>query len=312
MINNKNKNNNKRRYQQGMTLIELMISMMVGLFLLAGLATIFISTKNSERTRNAVSEMDANASFVFEVMRNSITHAGYISIDPVIQGVSGFHTSGKVEAAVCRDNDPREIDNTRLSIGVTKDLGYKDIITVISLADNPCRDGDLSCPNQDDVNPQALVYSDCTGGGVARDAHVVACSTDPLLGMTERSEAKIYSSFRLIRNISSSEDRTLYCDGSRGGTQPIADNVEAIQYLYGVRGANDNIEFQRANLVSSWDSVRSVQVALLMRSSEDNILKADSDKTFYSLLDKKVNIISSDLRRLFRVYTTTINLENMN
>jgi len=162
------------------------------------------------------------------------------------------------------------------------------------------------------VDPQALVYTDCTGGGITRDAHVVACSTDPIVGMKERSEAKIYSSFRLIRNISSDEDRTLYCDGSRGGTQPIASDVEAIQYLYGVQGDNNAIEYQNANSVANWGAVRSVQVALLMRSSEDHILKSDSDKTFYSLLDQKVDIASSDLRRLFRVYTTTINLENMN
>jgi len=86
--------------QKGLSLIELMISLVVGLFLIAGLITSFITTKNSDRTRNAVSEMDANASFIFETMRKSISHAGYVSIDPVIQGVSGFHTSGDVEAAV--------------------------------------------------------------------------------------------------------------------------------------------------------------------------------------------------------------------
>jgi len=309
---NKNKIMNKQYFQQGMSLIELMISMVVGIFLLAGLATSFIATKNSEKTRNAVSEMDANASFIFEIMRNTISHAGYVSIDPVLQGVSGFHTSGAIEPAVCRDNNSREDASTRSSIGITKDLGAKDIITVISLADNPCQDGDTSCPNENDVNPQALVYSDCTGGGMTRDEHVVACSTDPILGMKERSEARIYSSFRLLRNTSSDDDRTLYCDGSRGGTQPIASDVEAIQYLYGVRGNNDAVEFQRANSVTNWDDVTSVQVALLMRSSQDNILKADSDKTFYSLLDERVAISNADLRRLFRVYTTTINLENMN
>ncbi len=315
MMNTVNKKNNYRRHQQGLSLIELMISMVVGLFLLVGLVTSFIGTKDNDRTRNAVSEMDANAGLIFDVMRKTITHAGYVSIDPVIRPTPGFYTENDVpiQPETCRNGSLREAGNIRMD--PTSDIANRDTITVISLADNPCRDGLASCPNEANVNPDALVYYDCSGGGMTRGADVVACSTDNTVGMPNRIEAKIYSSFRLLLNDASDDDRTLYCDGNRGGTQPIASNVEAVQYLYGVREANNSVIFKNADSVrddNDWEKVRSVQVALLMRSSQDFILDEYSSKTFYSLLDTRVDIDSSDLKRLFRVYTTTINLENMN
>ncbi len=319
MMKNVNKNNSYKRHQQGLSLIELMISMVIGLFLLVGLVTSFIGTKDNDKTRNAISNMDASANLIFDVMRKTISHAGYVSIDPVIRPTPGFHAigDGAVVAQTCRNGSQRETALRRAAITPTSDIGNGDTITVISLADNPCRDGLASCPNEANVNPDAFVYYDCTGDGIARTrtADVVACSTDSTVGMIDRIEAKIYSSFRLsLTNSGVNEERTLYCDGNRGGTEAIASNVEAVQYLYGVQEANNSVTFKNAGAVSNdndWEKVRSVQVALLMRS-EQNILKKDSTKTFYSLLDTKVDIVAADRKRLFRVYTNTINLENMN
>ncbi|MEH6457230.1 MAG: PilW family protein [Cocleimonas sp.] len=307
---------NKKRHQRGLSLIELMISMVVGLFLLAGVVTNFIGTKDTDRTRLAVSEMDATSNFIFDTMRKAITHAGYVSVDPIIQAVPGFYTerdATPLPNQTCGNGSQRDLTNMRMDR--TRDLANRDTLTVISLADNPCRDGLSSCSNDADVDPEALVYYDCAGGGTNRDADDVACSTDLNVGMPERAQARIYSSFRLLINAGSPNDRTLYCDGNRGGTQPLAENVEAVQYLYGVREANNSVTFKNADQVSTdndWEKVRSVQVALLMRSSDANLLKKDSDKIFYSLLDKKVDIDASDRRHLFRVYTTTINIENLN
>jgi len=308
--------NKIKNYQKGLSLIELMISTVVGLFLLAGVVTNFVMTKDNDRTRIAVSAMDDTSSLIFDVMRKAITHAGYVSVDPILQAVPGFYTELDVSPLpnqTCGNGNQRDLINMRMDR--TRDLANRDTLTVISLADNPCRDGSLSCPNDVNADPEALVYYDCAGGGMLRDLDDVACSTDPNVGMPERAQARIYSSFRLMLNTGSVDDRTLYCDGNRGGTQPLANNVEAVQYLYGVREPDNSVTYKRADVVSAdndWEKVRSVQVALLLRSDEQNLLKENSSKTFYSLLDKKVDIDASDLKRLFRVYTTTINIENLN
>jgi len=305
-------------HQSGLSLVELMISMVVGLFLLAGVVTNFISTTDTDRTRQAVSEMDANASAAFNLLRPVISHAGYPSIENV-RLEKPFYTviDGTVENSTCRDGS-NKITWTDTINQPTKDLANRDQLTVISLADNPCKAGLASCANAADRNPAALVFTDCTGGGADLDSgnsRVVSCSTDPVKGMQDPTKAKIYNTFTLLRNNSSDDDRVLSCQGSRGGKQPMVDNVEAIQYLYGVTDDTGNTYYRSANQVESegqWGMVSSVQVGLLMRSSEQYLLKKPSTKNAYNLLKRKVDIADRDLRRLFRVYTTTINLENLN
>ncbi len=303
--------------QAGMSLIELMISMVVGLFLLAGVVTNFISTKGADVKRDAVSEMDANATAAFNILRQTISHAGYRSIEnALLEDDLAFYTENKVAAnATCRNGSQRDLWSVPANRR-TRDSATKDFLTVISLADNPCLAGSASCPpGSGNENPAALVYTDCTGGGANRDARTVACSTDPDVGMNNPTDAKIYSSFWLVKNASSSENRTLYCAGSRSEPQPIVENVESIQYLYGIKNEAGSTTYRRANQITNdgqWPMVSSVQVGLLMRSSRQNVLDQPSTKTRYNLLKQNVDISSADLRRLFRVYTTTINLENKN
>ena len=130
--------------------------------------------------------------------------------------------------------------------------------------------------------------------------------------MPNPSDAKIYNSFWLTKNTSSANDRTLYCGGSRSNPMPIVNDVESIQYLYGLMNDAGSITFRKANQLSDleWPMVVSVQVGLLMRSSHQYVLGSDSSKTRYNILNQNVSIAQADRRRLFRVYTTTINIRN--
>lgn len=306
--------------QSGLTLVELMISMVVGLFLLAGVVTNFLSTSKADTKRVAISEMDSNAAAAFQFLRKSISHAGYPSLENTPMespfyitrelSTKDFEESSTCLTGVARDKFPIRPNRT------TRDGTGKDFLTVVSLADNPCLPGKTRCDGPSrvaDINPAALVFTDCNGGGAQRNAHSVACSTDPNLGMPDSRDARIYSSFWLKKNISSDEDRTLYCDGSRGGSQPIINDVESIQYLYGVRDAEGQTNYRTAKQVTvadQWGIVASVQVGLLMRSSQQYVLDTVATKTRYNLLKTNIDIHARDSRRLFRVYTTTINLEN--
>ena len=173
---------------------------------------------------------------------------------------------------------------------------------IVSLADNPS-------------DSDSLVYYDCTGGGMTMNAHDIACSVD---NMPNKKDAKIFSNFR-INNRGRPAVPTLFCDGSRGGGQPIADNVYAIQYLYGVTRNPQDPAIARTiyknadavELADEWRLVNSVQIALLMRSEEQYVLD-QAGKASYKLLDRTINITPDQRRRLYRIYSTTVNLENMN
>ncbi len=312
--------------QIGYSLIELMIASTLGLFILGGVMTSFLGTKDSEKMRSAVSEMDASARTAIEMLRRNISLAGYSSMRNIQDFNKPFysaidetdtHTKGTTDRSCGGGinmydggDAPTTSQYTVDSGGADPNDGRGDVITTVYLADNPCTSGSANCPTTN-INPDAMVYTDCTGGGALRNALTVSCSTDETAGMPNFSvHAKIYSTYYLGGG---ANDRTLYCRGSRGGTQPMVENVEYLQFLYGVTRANGTTEYLRANTVETnneWSYVTSVRVGLLMRSDSDSVLKKASTKTNYILLDRNVSV--SDMHRLYRAYTTTINLPNRN
>jgi type IV pilus assembly protein PilW len=69
-----NYNNNK---QKGLTLIELMIALVLGLLLVAGVVQVFISNKQTSRVTEAQSRLQDNARFALEILTRDIRSAGY-------------------------------------------------------------------------------------------------------------------------------------------------------------------------------------------------------------------------------------------
>ena len=316
---NENKMKDRKSSQAGFSLVELMIASVLGVFILGGVITSFTGTKDSEVMRSAVSEMDANARTAIEILRKTISLAGY----PSMRNIQGFHKPFYSEIDEADDFTKGSINRSCGSVLMnisgatpgaaqyTSDGNRGDVLTAVYLADNPCSAGNATCPDIADTNPKAMVYTDCTGGGALRDARTVSCSTDGTTGMPSNAlHAKIYNTFYLG---SGSDSRTLYCQGSRGGSQPLVENIEYLQFLYGVTRADGATEYLSATDVEAnneWSQVTSVRVGLLIRSSNENVLKKASKKTNYILLNRKVKV--TELRRLYRVYTTTIALPNRN
>ena len=300
--------------QNGLSLIELLVSMMIGLFLLGGLVTNLISSSKVDKNREAVRELDSNAQVAMDSIRQAVSHAGYPSTNNIYLD-KAFYTEedGDLQNADCRGGGglKRDIDGrTPQSSQWTRDFSNADVLTVVSLADNPCLDGKTSCPQPVDMNDTALFYVDCAGGGLDRGARTVSCSADPDVGMNAPGNAKIFNTFSL-----DTQEKTLICEGNRGGQAILAENIYAMQFLYGVQTSNGQTTYKNADSVendSQWGLVKSVQVALLMESTNKNVFEKSNTKTKYKLLDRTITIPSSDLHRLYRVYTMTMKLGNVN
>ena len=66
-----------RRAQSGLTLVELMVAMVIGLILLAGLVAVFASMSRSFATTQALNQLVNQQRFVSTVLTNVISTAGY-------------------------------------------------------------------------------------------------------------------------------------------------------------------------------------------------------------------------------------------
>ena len=78
-----------RRQQHGMTLIELMVALAIGAFLMLGAVTIFMQSRTSFRVTESLSRLQENARFALDTMEPEIRMAHYWGLTPrtyLIQG----------------------------------------------------------------------------------------------------------------------------------------------------------------------------------------------------------------------------------
>lgn len=90
-------------YQTGMTLIEIMVSLLIGVFLLGGVLQIFIGSKQTYRMQEGLSRLQENGRFALDFLSKDIRIAGYreclsFAVPSPITGTSdtGLNTSDTI------------------------------------------------------------------------------------------------------------------------------------------------------------------------------------------------------------------------
>ncbi len=87
----------KQHKQQGMTLIEIMISLLIGVFLIGGVLQIFINTRQTYRMQENLSRMQENGRFALSFLSNDIRMADFRecpTVPRVATAVIGANDSG--------------------------------------------------------------------------------------------------------------------------------------------------------------------------------------------------------------------------
>ncbi len=112
--------------QQGFSLVEIMVALVLGLVLLGGTITLYASSKDSYRLQENIAGMQENARFAIHALRRSVEMAGY----PLL-----------------RDIDPFVTDTTSNGNGTTSDqftIQYRsDSATMTDCLGNPVMAGNL-------------------------------------------------------------------------------------------------------------------------------------------------------------------------
>ena len=267
-----------KKTQLGISLIELLIAMTIGLFLLAGIASSYISSKKTSIERDQMSLLEDNGRIALETLTKVIQHTGYSSGD---KSLLPFITQTADVASVACTDGSQSVVNTGIFTAdrIVKDgaASDSDSIGVIFYGDNN-------------------LFRDCVGGELP-----AACRANP---------SKVYNSFYVSNG-------NLECVGSRvNKAHVVAEGVENIQFLYGVDTTADDLvdrymtatdlALAAAGNATIWKSIISVQIAILVRSSKPVKLSAESRS--YTLLDQLVTSANDKFKR--EVFTTTIRLRN--
>lgn len=268
----------KKRQQQGLSLIELMIAMMIGLFLSVGTATIYFSSQRTSLSQTQYAIIEDNGRLALEILTGVIEHTGYVSTNASpLAGTERFITSAVTTANCGGQNNVL----APALFGTTTNNNTGDSIGVVYIGDNN-------------------LNRDCSGVQLP-----VACRVG---GVGTLASSKIYNYFSVGTNTEGVP--VLTCVGSRN-TQSleIAEGVENLQILYGIDNDNDNQvdQYVNADQVVSWSRIISVQLAILVRSLSQ--VKTQDESKTYKLLDNSTITKNDKYQRA--VFSTIIRLRNV-
>jgi len=269
-----------KKKQSGLSLIELLVVMIIGLFITVGISSVYVGNKRSSMTTDELSLLQANGRAVLEQLTQVIQHTGYKSITRSL-GEDMF-IRGAVSTSKCSGGSDSVV-NTGLFQAIQNDTAYGDTIGVVYLGDD-------------------LLTTDCTGTVIPADCRLSDADTAPPI-----NAAKIYNYFKA--DVSAAGVPILTCSGSLSATtEEIAEGVENLQISYGEDADSDGVadRFVNSDEVSNWGNIVSVNVAVLVRSLRP--VGVSAALRTYQLLDD-VAITTND-KYLRAVFTTTIRLRN--
>ncbi|MCK5918138.1 MAG: PilW family protein [Cocleimonas sp.] len=268
----------QQQQQAGLSLVEMMIAMVLGILLSVGTATIYFSSQRTSLAQSQYLVLEDNGRLALEVLTQVIEHTGYVSSNTSpLAGDDRFITSNVVAASCGGQNN---VLKTSL-FGKTENKSAGDSIGVVYLGDSS-------------------INRDCSGAQLPAPCQVGG------VGSVEAS--KIYNYFSV--GVNADKIPVLHCAGSRGTNRiEIAEGVENLQVLYGIDNDADNQvdQYVNADKVSSWGRVVVVQLALLVRSL--NKVKNKKESKTFTLLDNTDITVDDKYQRA--VFSTTIRLRNV-
>lgn len=334
-----------RRGQAGMTLVELMVAMALGLLVVGATVATLIIGRQGFNAVDSSSQLRENTRFAASLIQRIGIQAGFEN------GAGGNFTDWKLfcrgGAAACGDRNGDTNPGLR---------GYDDAaITALPGAPGPlsfptglghgtrdasCAVADTSCRNGSDIL-MVRYWGDNRAGAAGGDGSMINCA-----GMNEpEAAAPAYSIFHVVR--SASGEPTLACTYRDSTTMvwstvPLVGGVEGFQLLYGVdgvaagaapptgdtgtdtvpelylRASQLDVPGDAAASADNWRRVRSVRVGLVVRGSENSAVdRATSGRTFAvlgegfgSAGDAGSNLVTAADGRMRQNLVFTVHLRN--
>ena len=272
------------RGQRGLTLVEILIALALGLVVVLVVGQIYLSGRQSYRTQTGFGSMQENGRFAMYFLQRDIRMAGFPRVlgpGGTLPVVASFNTATTLEGGG-NANDQLEITYNSFGSTVVTD-GVPGALIATVTANNTFGASDEDCLGQDSA---AALNADGS---------------------------------RAVSNLYSVDAAgNLQCLGNGNAVaQAIIPGVESFQLLYGEDMDGDSYAnvYRRADQVSVWDNVVAVRVGLLLNSGEPSLPQPDTSQ--YAVLDappvQPIDNPATPLdERLFarRVFTTTIQIRN--
>lgn len=235
----------------GISLIEVMIAMTLGLMLLVGVVQLFLSSKQSYSVVLGQSQTLDSGRLAMHFLGQAMRKSGYWSRD--------WDRSFGADAGISAGSYTGVFEREQYVYGLNDDA------TDAAVVDGS--DQVYVRFTGDNLHPM----SNCLGTAIAEDQVVIERYYLRVAGTGEQASSLVCETTVLDINVQESIDRgeVTVPAGATTITQPLVAGVENMQILFGERNASGTeMSFQRANSVTDWSLVESVKIALLAVSPE--------------------------------------------
>lgn len=272
-----------RKTQKGLTLIELLIAMTLGLFLIGGVIQVFLGSKRTYSVVTSQSYAQESARFGSYFLEKGLRHAGYWS-------------------ALVRF---RRFD-------VQPDL-FDQETAIVTGSNNNDDSSDLILDDSDDIRVRMMGSQD---GGITNCLGTVITATQLAVDHYYLAPANAANSENVPSLVCASEifdfDSADYVITGGGVVEreTLVSGIDDMQIQYGIAAADENSisRYVTADVVGNWADVRAVRIAVLGTSNDDS--SGLSNTQSYSLLDEDYDATDQDDRRARVVFEQTVSLRN--
>lgn len=288
-----------RERQKGMTLIELMIAMVLGLMIILGVVSFFITNNQTYRVNEALAKMQENARIALEILAREIRLAGATScvnfdlISPTViakppPSGSGMHSGIAIQG----------FENVTTVAGDATTVANTDALLVsrgdecgATLTGNmTARNANIQTYDAESCGwnaGQVLVITDCLATDIFRASSVSnGTSTTTVAHATNvNSENRLSKAYDESARVMGYRTGTYYvairdgesalvvedeADADPTNNPVVADGVEDVRYLFGVdNNADGSVDsYVAAGAVGDWRDVKSVRIDIDMVSQE--------------------------------------------
>jgi type IV pilus assembly protein PilW len=300
----------RRRHVRGLSLIELMVSLVIGLVIMIAVASAYIGASGATRAAEAQARMNEDAQAVLTILSQQLRMAG--------------DNPKRADYDVTTPRNPVYAPGSFIVRGC--DGKFSDVTSAASIDLLTCAagGGTYEADRYNTVPTAAGVATDCLGSALTVQNgnrliwSLPAGPSVPTAVTYTVAENRFY-----VGTTTSVVSPSLYCKGSGGATaQSLVENVEDLQFVYGTApttatpstltvagylSAGGVNGLAMANDAARWAQVMTVRVCAVIRSERPVVSDADSAR--YVKCDGTVETSPPDLR-LRRAYSTTVVLRN--
>jgi type IV pilus assembly protein PilW len=301
--------------QRGFSLVELLVAMAVGLFMVAVLIQGFAATSSAAAAHAGNSETATNGRYALQELGREIRHAALhrlvwdasqISNSTTTLAQTDYGCGAGIDVQLgsgLQGFDGNPYASTCLSPGSTLNYARGDVLVLHRTALEPTATFDIGAPY---VRVAYGIGSVFVGGSPT----VAPLTAPPFFDYRLLSEVFFVNAF----TVSASESplvpalyRLRLSDGANPAmtAQLVASNVEHLQIQFGVSDSSGNVRYFSGGAVTDWSAVRTARIWLLMREA---VPEAGLGSASYVLGDVTYTPPADHYRR--SVYSATIALRN--